>query len=791
MAKGINIPLNIQGLRQAKEDLSKLNEEIEKTQDVKQSQKLVKQYNDLSKAIDKTTDELLEMNKAGKLVGTKFDDLNEVLFDTQQEILPLTSQIGEMEDRMYQLAASGDTTSEEFKALQGETVRLRKVIRETDKSVDLLAENQGLSVFAEGWSQVGNSILSLNFEQASKDADRLNGAVGNLGQIGKNSLMGLIKTVGKLSITFIKFGLSLLVNPIFLIAAAIAGVVAIVVKLLGGMEFLKKAFDFLIQPIKWVIDLFKQLTDWIGLTNFKENELKEARIARHKANMKRLKEEREELDKNRRANEKRAALEKRWSDNRIKDLELEAKEAALNGKDVTDINKKVTDEKIAQYERDKAAYIQEQKDILAQNKNTEAKLLSTYQNRTGNTAKVGKQLNEIRERNAKLEQQIATDNFVALTEIEQQIREVKLETEEADKSALEERRARYKEYQDDRLNALRQIQDLELELMEDGTEKDLAALNLKYDRLIEDTKSNEKLKGEEKERIIKYYESLRAAEEGKRLQEDLNREYKKQAELEKIIREAKDAELATIEEYQEAAYQSNLSEREREEEALRTKYENQLALVRQYGEDETEILKAQKREQEELDKKYRDKEIQYAKNARDARIQLASDAFGVVASVSELFGKKNEANAKKAFQVNKAAQIAQATISTYQAAQAAYASQLSIITPDAPVRAAIAAGIAVASGLANVAKIAATKFEGGTPSSSGSSSPSIGGGGSVSSASSTPNFNLFGQSNNLDEAKSAESVETSQMIEVKAVVSETEVTDTQEKIKNINKSAEL
>jgi chromosome segregation ATPase len=150
MAKGINIPFTIQGLKENREQLAKMKKEIKEVSDVKASQKLAKEINELSDSIDGATKELIDLNKAGKLVGTRFDDLNEVLFETKEEVLPLTSQIGEMEDRMYQLAASGDTTSDEFKALQGETVRLRKVIRETDKSVDLLAENQGLSVFAEG-----------------------------------------------------------------------------------------------------------------------------------------------------------------------------------------------------------------------------------------------------------------------------------------------------------------------------------------------------------------------------------------------------------------------------------------------------------------------------------------------------------------------------------------------------------------------------------------------------------------------------------------------------------------
>jgi uncharacterized coiled-coil protein SlyX len=112
------------------------------------------------------------------------------------------------------------------------------------------------------------------------------------------------------------------------------------------------------------------------------------------------------------------------------------------------------------------------------------------------------------------------------------------------------------------------------------------------------------------------------------------------------------------------------------------------------------------------------------KMASEARVQLAADGFAALASLTESFAGKGKKAQEKAFKVNKAFQIAQALIQTYQSASAAYASQMAITTPDAPIRAAVAAGIVVASGLAQVAKIRATKFDGG-----GSPSPSTGGGG--------------------------------------------------------------
>jgi len=80
--------------------------------------------------------------------------------------------------------------------------------------------------------------------------------------------------------------------------------------------------------------------------------------------------------------------------------------------------------------------------------------------------------------------------------------------------------------------------------------------------------------------------------------------------------------------------------------------------------------------------------------AEQKRLELATSGLDAVA---ELAGRESD--------LGKTLAVASTTISTYQAAQAAYASQLLIPTPDAPVRAAIAAGIAIAQGLARVAAI--------------------------------------------------------------------------------------
>ena len=114
-----------------------------------------------------------------------------------------------------------------------------------------------------------------------------------------------------------------------------------------------------------------------------------------------------------------------------------------------------------------------------------------------------------------------------------------------------------------------------------------------------------------------------------------------------------------------------------------------------------------------------------------------------IARNDEALRKKQEKIEKKRFKFNKAMNIANALVETYSSASKAYLSQLSLPTPDAPIRAKVAAGVATAFGLANVAMIARQKFQ----SSAGATTPAgaLGGGGS-GGADRSFNFNLAGAS---------------------------------------------
>ena len=127
--------------------------------------------------------------------------------------------------------------------------------------------------------------------------------------------------------------------------------------------------------------------------------------------------------------------------------------------------------------------------------------------------------------------------------------------------------------------------------------------------------------------------------------------------------------------------------------------------------------------------------------SKDQRASIQNE----IAQNDEKLRVKKEQIARKQFKVEKAFKIGMALADTASSALKAYASQLSIPTPDAPFRAAAAAKVATAFGLANVAMIARTKFQSSAPSSPANAS--IGGSDSSSSGRAEPSFNIVGRSN--------------------------------------------
>jgi len=124
----------------------------------------------------------------------------------------------------------------------------------------------------------------------------------------------------------------------------------------------------------------------------------------------------------------------------------------------------------------------------------------------------------------------------------------------------------------------------------------------------------------------------------------------------------------------------------------------------------------------------------------NARIDIASNALGSIGQLADAFARGDEERAKKAFKINKAVGIAQATISTAQGIMNELSHPVKTLTFT---NYAAAAAMALA-GAAQIATIATTKFNSG--SSVKPTTTDNTGGGSLNAATQPPSFNVVGQS---------------------------------------------
>jgi len=160
-------------------------------------------------------------------------------------------------------------------------------------------------------------------------------------------------------------------------------------------------------------------------------------------------------------------------------------------------------------------------------------------------------------------------------------------------------------------------------------------------------------------------------------------------------KEIRDAEIARINELNQIRIGLIRGTEQQATAALQIEYDEKFRLAQ--GDAEKLILLEQEKQ----------KKLKEIKNAAlIAEMQMASDALGSLIALNDSFTANSEKNAKRSFQINKALQLAQATINGVQSVMTVLADPTLV----GPARY-IAASIAGVTALANINKIAQTKFE--------------------------------------------------------------------------------
>jgi hypothetical protein len=188
--------------------------------------------------------------------------------------------------------------------------------------------------------------------------------------------------------------------------------------------------------------------------------------------------------------------------------------------------------------------------------------------------------------------------------------------------------------------------------------------------------------------------------------------------------------LQAKEDLENVYFESLLTQQQQEENAVADKYFALIEQAKQYGEDITVLEQAQQHEINEIKKKFAKEDLERQQAVEAAKIGLAIDGVDALINLTSAFAKDNEKSQRRAFEINKKLQIAQAIMQTYQGANAIFASAAAnpttVLFPAQPF---IAAGIAIANGLANVVNISKQQFQTSSPGGGQQQTPSFGGGG--------------------------------------------------------------
>ena len=268
------------------------------------------------------------------------------------------------------------------------------------------------------------------------------------------------------------------------------------------------------------------------------------------------------------------------------------------------------------------------------------------------------------------------------------------------------------------INRIKASQENEVNLTKEQNKRiqDLRNENLDLER-----KARVDIANFEADVVVKQREKEKEDREKRReeSQEERDKRLKELKEFnDSVLKGQNDLQIAT----NEAEFNQKTLDQEAQDEKFRL-LEEGVAEVAKTEAEQTKIIQENADAQNEIEKQ-----------KQQARQQWLSAGANTLKQAASLLGESTDAG--------KAAAIAAATIETYQAAVSSYNS-LSGIPIVGPALGAVAAGVAVASGIANVKKIISVK----TPKGGGGGSvPSVGGSSAAGASSSTPNFNVVGNS---------------------------------------------
>ena len=670
----------------------------------------------------------------------------------------VSGSISAMEDKLYEMALAGDTTSKEFIQLQKQTAKYKQVIIETDRSIDALAEQgRGLSTalsLAEG-TVAGfqaftgvTALMGSENEELLSTITKLQGAQGILNsievikqQIQNNSIKLTQaqtfvqklynRAVGDGSKAMQGFRKALLLTGIGALIIGIGLLVENWDKLKGAILGTNKAQDLQNQTMKKAVE---GIASELSASDKLKKTLNDERKTRNEKveAVKKLQAEYPNLLGNIDAEKTSIQDINKALELNVQLLRIKAQQDAVNELRTEEFKNQINAQVDAQTDNNNTILswtLGLTNSELAQKSRTAQTIADI--NASKKQVKVLDELDaSLEEQAKKLRESGATDKAVATTK-------------ENNSNSLADARKKANEEYNNMLLAQSELEEELRRLNLTQSELEEIAILDKFDSLVE--------KAGDSQELIKQINQQAEIE--------LNKLFaKRRAEEDAIKKQADDLEVArknelldTIADIEEEHLTSS---KDRELNEVNDKYFNLITLAEQYGENTVILEDARLKAIAEVEDKYRveseakEEEVQQKKtDFFNAYAETVTNGLNSLNNLNDLVttiqlsnAEGNEAKQeqiqRKSFERNKKIQIGIATIQGIQGVINSLTATSILPEPFASIQKGVNALTVATATASNIAKIKATSFGGG-----GGGTPSMGGG-SVSAGASASSFSI-------------------------------------------------
>jgi len=718
-------------LKEIKKDIDAIGKSAKKNLSGENAKKL-------NKELDKTAE-------AAKNTKTRLRELEDELADigdvNSPQFQKLAKEAGVLRDKMNNAKAAVRSMSEDFPRLQLGTQAFQAIggaaqgamgaaalfgseNEEVTKSIQKLIAVQSVlnSVDAVAKSLGDETALGLKARVFWAKIQRKEGQKYTLATIRQTVAQGGLNAAQAAGAVGMKILNGIMaINPVFLLITGFAALAAGIAWFASRTEDAAAENDKLNASFDRSMNKMKARAEYEKIRS--DEKLREISAETAKAIALRKAEQDEELATMVDGTQKKKDLQKQFDDE-LYNMQLDA-------------NKNTLIEQAAQAKKDEAARIEEisrnRKAIKAKNRIYKAAVKNEQFEKAADIRKEREGLEKRNRDLIKLNQEYHTKKQELESEGHTLIAEQRSRDAAAEAQSYNERVQRYKEYKQLLADTDKLIKDKENALIEDDVARQEAIALTKRDRDLAAVKGSKEQQAKLKILIEEEYQAkLKTIHEKEEKQTETHED-----KLRDIKQKAADDWAMEEENLSEIIRQAGQTDRQNEIDALNDHYFNLIETAKQHNLDVTALEQEQADKLAAIDKEAADEKKANEKEVLDAKLSMASDTFGALGDLATAFAKDDEKSAERAFKINKAVGIAQAVISTAQGVINAYANPVDVASGVAFGKSAIIA----ATGAAQIATIAKSKFQGGGAAGSSPTAPSS----TAPSAASQPaSFNVVG-----------------------------------------------